>query len=273
MGSSVGTVIANPFGADVPEVPLPNAPLVFVVAQARFERVASISSEEFIAGFQEAIRSAYPRMRREQQTSVLVGPDGRLVTSEAGVAWRFDEHPERWQVALAADSIAISTSSYTSRSDFIDRLGTLLATAQERLELRFCERFGVRYVDRVTDSTLLSRIGELVRPEVMGAAGVPLGEDGVEGVHSFSDATYRLPSGALIHARWGLLPAQATLDPAVVPVDVQSWVLDLDAYSADSESFDAKALTERAEAFCRRIYRFFRWTVTDEFLAAHGGRP
>jgi uncharacterized protein (TIGR04255 family) len=81
----MGTMIAEPFGAVVPEIPLPNAPLVFVVAQARFERLASIASEGFIAGFQEAIRSAYPRMRREQQASVLIGPDGRVVTSEAGV--------------------------------------------------------------------------------------------------------------------------------------------------------------------------------------------
>lgn len=269
----MGTVIAEPFGVIVPEIQLPNAPLVFVVAQARFERVASIASEEFIAGFQEAIRSTYPRMRRDQQASVLIGPDGRVVTSEAGVAWRFDQHPERWQVALAPDSVAISTSSYTSRTDFIARLATVLTAAQQQLGLRFCERVGVRYVDRVTDDNLLSRLGDLVRPEVMGAASGPLGEDGVERVHSFSDATYRLSEGASLHARWGLLPAQATLDPAVAPVDVPSWVLDLDAYSTDSVPFDARALTERAEAFCQRIYRFFRWTVTDEFLLAHGGRP
>lgn len=266
-------MIADPFGAPVPEVPLPNAPLVFVVAQARFERIASIASEEFIAGFQEAIRSAYPRMRREQQASVLIGPDGRLVTTEAGVAWRFDQHPERWQVALAPDSVAVSTSRYTSRTDFVARLATVLTAAQQQLGLRFCERLGVRYVDRVTDDHLLTRIAELVRPEVMGPASIPLGVDAVHRVHSFSDATYRLPENAFLHARWGLLPEQATFDPAVAPVDVPSWVLDLDAYSTGPEPFDASALTERAEAFCQRIYRFFRWTVTDAFLLAHGGRP
>lgn len=273
-GSIVGTMIANPFGAVVPEVPLPNAPLVFVVAQVRFERVASIANEEFIAGFQEAIRSAYPKMRREQQASVLIAPDGRVVTGEAGVAWRFDEHPERWQVALAPDSLAISTSSYTSRTDFVARLATVLGGAQQQLNLRFCERLGVRYVDRVTDDELLSRLSQLVRPEVMGIATVPPGEQGVERVHAFSDTTYRLPNdGASLHARWGSLPPQATLDPAVEPVDAPSWVLDLDAYSTDSEPFEARALAQRAEALCQRIYRFFRWTVKDEFLVAHGGQP
>lgn len=266
-------MIADPFGASVPEIPLLNAPLVFVVAQARFELVASIGNGEFIAGFQEAIRSAYPRMRRERQASVLIGPDGRVVTGDAGVAWRFDEHPERWQVALAADSLAISTSSYTSRRDFVGRLGTVLAAAQQHLNLRFCERLGVRYVDRVTDDDLLSRLNDLVRPEVMGVATVPPGEQGVERVHAFADSTYRLPEGGSLHARWGLLPPEATLDPAVLPVDAPSWILDLDAYSTSSEPFDAPALRQCAEALCQRIYRFFRWTVTDEFLIAHGGRP
>lgn len=270
----MGTMIVEPFGAAVPEVPLANAPLVFVVAQARFERVASIANEEFVATFQEAIRAAYPRMRREQQASVLIAPDGRVVTGEPGVAWRFDEHPERWQVALAADSLAISTSSYSSRSDFLGRLATVLRAAQQHLNLRFCERLGVRYVDRLTDHDLLSRLGDLVRPEVMGVATVPPGEQGVERVHAFSDTTYHLPNdGASLHARWGSLPPQATLDPAVVPVDTPSWVLDLDAFSTDSEPFDPSALMQRAEALCQRIYRFFRWTVTDEFLVAHGGKP
>jgi len=179
-GSRKGIVIAEPFGPVVPEVPLPSAPLVFVVAQARFERVASILSEEFIAGFQEAIRGSYPKMRREQQTAVLIGPDGRLLTTDAGTVWRFDEHPERWQVALSPDSVALSTASYTSRSDFIARLRAVLSAAQRHLGLQFCDRLGVRYIDRVTDDGLLTRLADLIKPEVRGPVGAALGEAGVE---------------------------------------------------------------------------------------------
>src|SRR5450756_369835 len=137
-------------------------------------------------------------MRREQQTAVLIGPDGRLLTTDAGTVWRFDEHPERWQVAISPDSVALSTASYTSRSDFMGRLRAVLSSAQRHLGLQFCDRLGVRYVDRVTDDTLLTRLADLIKPEVRGPVGTALGE---------------------------------------------------------------------------RIYRFFRWTVDDEFLAAHGGRP
>src|SRR5579859_7114443 len=74
MGRIMGTVpVSTPFGPPVEELALPRAPLAFVVGQARFERVASVSSEDFIGGFQEAIRGTYPVMQRSQQSGMLIG--------------------------------------------------------------------------------------------------------------------------------------------------------------------------------------------------------
>ncbi len=274
MGSNMGTVVVNvPFGPPVPEVALPRAPLVFVVVQVRFERVASVSSEAFIGGFQEAIRGTYPVMRREQQTGVPIGPGGPTAHGESSTAWRFDERPERWQVTLAPDFVALSTSRYTRRRDLIDRLRDVVTAAQAHLHVRFCDRLGVRYIDRVTDQAVLGRLAELVRAEVLGITCVEPGEAGVQQVQTFSDSTYRMPEGTDLHARWGLLPPQTTFDPSIEPPDVPSWVLDLDAYTTQPDVFDPSALAARAEALCERVYRFFRWTVTDEFLTVHGGRP
>jgi uncharacterized protein (TIGR04255 family) len=238
----------------------------------RFERVASIGSEEFIGGFQEAIRGVYPVMRREQQSGILVGPDGQITTAESGHVWRFDERPDGWQVTLATDFVALATSRYTRRQDFLDRLTAVLTAAQRALRVRFCERLGIRYVDRVTDSALLGRLGDLLRPEVVGTVVTPTG-NGAELVHGFSDTTYRLPEGMELHGRWGVLPEMATFDPAVTPVQARSWVLDLDAYTQEPMPFEPVALSARAESACERIYRFFRWAVDDAFLLAHGGQP
>ena len=266
-------MVTNPFGPAVEEIPLPRAPLVFVVAQARFERIASISSEEYIAGFQEAIRGEYPVLQRGRQAAILVGPEGQVVTAEAGVLWRFDERPEQWQVALAPDFVALSTNRYTRRQDFIDRFSTILSAAQHELRIRFCDRLGVRYVDRVTDPGLLSRLGDLLKPEVLGAVAVEHGEPDIEHVHGFVDAAYRLPRAIELHARWGVLPEGVTFDPAIEAAEARSWVLDLDAYSTEQATFDPRELATRAEALSQRIYRFFRWAIQDEFLVAHGGRP
>lgn len=268
----MGSVIETPFGPAVPEVPLPRSPLVLVVAQVRFGRIASIASEEFIGGFQEAIRDVYPVMRREQHAGVVIGPEGQLGTAEAGHLWRFDERPEGWQVTLAPDFVALGTTRYTRRSDFLDRLTAVLVAAQRELRLRFCERIGIRYVDRVTDTTLLDRLEQLLRPEALGAVAAAAGE-GADLVHAFSDTIYRLSDGGELHGRWGLLPAGATFDPAVPPAPARSWVLDLDAYTSEPQPFEPTALTTRAERACEQIYRFFRWAVDDAFLVAHGGRP
>ena len=268
----MGTMVATPFGPPVPEIALPQAPLAFVIAQVRFERVASISSEAFIGPFQEAIRGSYPVMRREQQMGLLIGPTGPIAQPETGFAWRFDERPEGWQVTLAADFVALSTTRYTRRNDLIGRLRVLVTAAQTHLQVRFSDRLGVRYLDRITEAPLLGRLPELVRPEVLGTTGIIPGEAGVEQVHTFVDSTYHLPENADLHARWGLLPPQATFDPSIDPAAVASWFLDLDAYTTRQEAFDPAAITARAERLCERVYRFFRWAVTDEFLTAHGGQ-
>lgn len=272
MGSSMGSMIETPFGPPVPEVALPSAPLVFVVVQARFERVASISSEAFIGGFQEAIRDTYPVMSREQQAGILLGPSGPIGAPEGVTAWRFSERPGDWQVTLASDFVALSTTRYTSRRDLVDRLRKLLTAAQVNLKLRYCERLGVRYVDRVADERLLTRLSELIRSEVLGASAVNPGEDGVDQVHCTSDSVFRAAESDELHARWGLLPPQTTFDPSIEAGDRTSWVLDLDAYTRKRRGFEPDALTAQAEALCERVYRFFRWAVTDEFLIAHGGQ-
>ncbi len=270
MGSMIPT---TPFGPAVGEVPLPRAPLAFVVAQARFERVASVSSEDFIAGFQEAIRGTYPVMQKAQQAGLLIGADGQVVTADGGVIWQFDEGPAGWQVVLGPDFVAVSTKKYTRRQDFLDRLLTLLSSTRQELRVRFCTRLGIRYVDRVSDPALLERLPDLLKPEVLGVVGVELGEEGVEAMHNFVDATYRLPRAVDLHARWGVLPANVTFDPAIEAADTRSWVLDLDAYSTEQVPFEPRALVDNAAHLTERIYRFFRWAVQDEFLTAHGGRP
>lgn len=266
----MGRMIETPFGGPVPEVPLPAAPLIFVVAQARFERIASISSEEFVAGFQETLRPAYPLMRREQQAGILMGPDGAVVQAEGGAIWRLDEQPAGWQVTLSPDSVALATSVYTSRSDFIRRLDVVLEAVQRDLGVRFCERLGVRYVDRLGE-LLLGRLDDLVRGSLLATVTTSLGDDGVELVHSFNDSTYHLSEGTELHARWGILPAQATLDPALPPADERSWVLDIDAYTQVRQRFERSVLVAKAELLAQRVYRYFRWSVQDNFLREFGG--
>jgi uncharacterized protein (TIGR04255 family) len=265
-------MVDTPFGPPVPEIDLPRAPLAQVIGQVRFERVASISTEAFIADFQESIRDVYPLMKKEQQATVLVGPDGRVVPGEINnVLWRFDQDPPQWGLALAPDSVTVLTNRYTRRRDFIAQLRHAITAVEANFRVRFCDRLGVRYINRITDGGLLTRLSEIVIPEVLGPIGTETGDSAVEQGHIFTDTVYHLPDPADLHARWGLLPPKVTFDPGIEASEVLSWVLDLDLYTTAQKAFVPDVLIAKAEVMCEKIYRFFRWTVTDEFLKVHGG--
>jgi uncharacterized protein (TIGR04255 family) len=74
--------------------------------------------------------------------------------------------------------------------------------------------------------------------------------------------------------RWGHLPPGVTTDPAAIePVDEPSWILDLDVFTDDSAPFAVDAVLADAQRFADRVYTFFRWAVTNDFLRRYGGEP
>lgn len=250
------------------EVPLVNAPLIRVIAQIRFPLIASIEKRDFIGDFQEAIRRTYPVLRPEQTRSVVFGPEG-MVEARTGNIWRFGSQDGGWRVALAPDFLALETESYTSRDDFVRRFREVLQALADHIEPQVTDRLGIRYIDQVAGDHF-SELPNLVRPEVAGIWSTPLAGHTKQ---SITENLFVLPdeSGNL-KARWGVVPAAATVDPAAIePLDEPSWILDLDAFATRSQAFDVDDLITRTTAFAERIYSFFRWTVTDEFLRRYGG--
>lgn len=246
------------------EVPLREAPLVRVLAQLRFPVVASVEKREFIAPFQEAIRSHYPALRPETSRSFGLEGEGMRTTT----LWRFRAADEHWQLTLAPDFLALDTTAYTSRDDFLERLELVLRALEEHVRPAVVDRFGLRYIDRVTGPALES-LPDLLRTEVAGILRTPLA---AHARHAIAENVFTLPDGSgQVTARWGMVPARATVDPgAVPPIDEPSWLLDLDAFQAETRAFDVAATVEQARGFAERIYSIFRWAVTDEFLRVYG---
>ena len=115
----------------------------------------------------------------------------------------------------------------------------------------------------------MNDIAALVRPEVRGIAGTPVGS---RAVHALCESMFELDDARLL-ARCGRLPPGATIDPAAIePTNDPSWILDLDMFSAVAVPFSVDRLVQDASRFAERIYTFFRWAVTNEFLHRYGGR-
>jgi uncharacterized protein (TIGR04255 family) len=243
---------------------------VNVIAQVRFPPVMRIEADKaFVATFQEAIRHDYPILRAERQLGVMVGPAG-VQPHDAGTLWRFEtKDPDAWQVTLAPAFVSLSAKRYTRRSDFLARLTVVLHALEGWLAPGVCDRIGVRYVDRITGDPL-SRLGRLVRPEVLGVAGDASGLGNVQVVHALSDTLFQLADSTQLRGRWGRLPVGATYDAGIEPAREPSWVLDLDCSTSQAEDFDLAVISGKVALFCDRIYTFFRWAVTDDFLTEFG---
>jgi len=189
--------------------------------------------------------------------------------TEPVMIWRFLNAENDWQVSLAPDFISLDTTSYVSRSDFLERLEVVLRALDTHIKPQRVERYGLRYIDRLTKQNI-ENISKLVRPEISGILATELGSFVQQ---TISESLFNLPDeDGQILARWGLLPSGATIDPAAVePISEQSWVLDLDMSITKSREFSVEALKDETKRFAERIYTFFRWAVEDDFLRCFGG--
>ena len=259
----------NPLTESVPpEVHLDRAPLIRVISQVRFPIIVSIEKRDFIGGFQEAIRDTYPVLRPEQTQGIFIGPKG-IEPTPSQVTWRFSDIDEKWKVSLAPEFLALETTSYTSRSEFLDRLRVVLESLNIQVGPKIIDRLGIRYIDRITGEQLAD-MGKLVRREVLGVLSTQLASSVQQ---TLSESVFALPdNNARILARWGRLPENATPDPgAIEPIPDPSWILDIDMFSSLHTRFDPQAQVTTARMFSERIYALFRWIVTDEFIRQYGG--
>jgi len=257
-------------GPSPPEVPLPNAPLVSVIAQVRFPTLLTVRNPDRVAPFQEAIREQYPHL--DQQNTIMVvsgGAPSAVSEPVAVVHWRFadDAANFKWRVSLSQDFIAVETRAYESRQDFMERLESILQTLGETLAPTHMMRFGMRYIDQIRGEPL-ARIDTLLRKEVLGV--VPCaGPDARQVITEFAAPA---EPGELL-ARWGRLPVNMTVDPNLLPpVQEDSWLIDLDVSRTGQVAFEAKGIVETARSAAERVYAVFRWMVTEEFLKAYGGK-
>ncbi len=266
------TTLPRPMSGPSPaEVPLPHAPLVRVIAQVRFPTVLSIRNPDQVATFQEKVRSAYPILNQEQVRRVVLntGQPASDPKIQEDVVWRFHDRDRKWRISLTADFVALETTSYTNRRDFLERLRSILEAVKTTVNPEEAFRLGVRYIDRITGPALQD-ISRLIRREVLGVSLCPIGEV-AETV--LTQTQFRAEEG-LLQARWGLLPEDGTIDPGTLePIHEPSWILDLDMSTSEPLDFSADILSNEAERFTERIYSVFRWMVTDDFLRFYGGQP
>jgi uncharacterized protein (TIGR04255 family) len=258
-------------GPPPPEVPLKNAPLLRVLAQVRFPTLLAVRSADRVSGFQEAVRDRYPYLEQDDVALLLsAGPISvpPAVSREGVVHWRFWDEQREWRTTLNQDFLAIETTAYESRADFMAKLGEVLRPFQTIFQPKSATRLGMRYIDQIKHPSL-KRIDDMLIPEVLGTAKF-FGEELQYLITQMSVGVS--PAGTLL-ARWGKVPKGMTVDPTVMQqtTEEDSWLIDLDLSETSEMQFDPEALIARVRTYAERIYTVFRWMVTNEFLREYGG--
>lgn len=256
--------ILNPLYSDeVPEIPLVSAPLARVVAQVRFPAIQSIQDQVFVGKFQEAIRTLYPRPRKDMMSGFVLGTPTIVST----IIWRYVDQEANWIVSLSDNFLSFETIKYTSRKDFTDRFRFLLEKLAETIGPTHTDRIGLRYVDQVSLSEDESMAG-MLRTEMIGVKEI-FGKTH----HMISELEGPSKEGGVL-VRWGHMPENTSHDPDIMtPIASSSWFLDVDSYkSYESESmpFESAALSALSYQLATRAYTIFRWSVTEKFLDRYG---
>lgn len=258
--------ITDPLRGSLPdEVPLKNAPLLRVIGQVRFPTLLSVRNADRVSGFQDSVRDRYPFLEREDVAMLTVGP---ISVPDAGheavVHWRFWDAQRHWRTTLNQDFLALETTTYESRADFMAKLGEVLRAFHTIFQPNAAIRLGMRYIDQIT-SPQFERLGDLLIPEVLGTANI----FGNDSQYLITQMSASAEPGRLI-ARWGKLSKGMTVDPTIQPAQEDSWIIDLDLSETREMPFDPEALVARLRIYAERIYTVFRWMVKDDFLREYG---
>lgn len=261
----------GPFGDDhLEEVPLSRAPLVNVLCQVRFPNATALSLPSGFERLARALEKDYPSFEEQQEFSIQISAGGVTRTPSTQKTWNFTSGDGRWKLAVSVGFLTLFTSEYRDREEFIGRLVHAWMLLRSEIEIPRVNRVGFRYVNHLSDPAVLGRLADLVRPPFLGADAVPMHE-GTELLNSLSQAQFRLPGSDVLVSRWGTLPAGASIDPAMAPVDNKTWVLDIDSAREVLGSGEPAAIADAVTEVANRAYRYFRWVVTDDFLETFGG--
>lgn len=262
----------GPFDNDTPgDVPLPAAPLAKVLIQVRFPRPSAFVSREDDVARQIAgeLAADFPVFDEGHEILLQISPEGVQQTQGSRI-WLLRSADGANRVSFAHGFVALETTSYTHRSEFVGEFLKVWNAMNRVLSIAALERVGVRFVNRMTDPGVLADLPELLRPEIAGVRGIETKT--AELVRSLSDALYQFEDGSVFQARWGQLPPNASIDPTVEPVGSTSWILDMDSSRAWLPGqYGGDDLEEITLGLALRSYQFFRWAVQPAFLTRFGG--
>lgn len=254
----------------IEEIDLVNPPLARVLVAIRHPPLTALTGplgEKYAANVSARLLDKYPIFMRTVGAEVSISPSEGIKEQSAGLTtWRLQSADEAWQISFSKDFIAVETSAYEGRSDFIARMTEVIECYAEIVKPPAANRIGLRFTNRLSGDEL-QRLPALVQPQFVGLLSSKI-PDGVKLNHIFSSALYRGAQEQLL-VNWGIIPANGVFDTSFAPIAEDSWVLDIDASTESRIPISPVEIASVVANLSHRCYKCFRWAVTDEFIKSY----
>lgn len=263
--------LSSPFSAEpVEEIRLSAAPLIKVIAQIKFPNLGILRDESVTSTLTSRLSQEYPMLQERRGMNVLLNQGVLTQQQTEQKIWSLRSRDERWKFTISENFLALETAQYSTRDEFIERLDQAMREVFSVVEPPFFERFGIRYIDRVSDVELINGdLKSMIRNEMVGGLGADLPPEAVLS-HSLSDTLFKGEDRS-VQVRCGILPSGVTVfDLEIPPMEQISWFLDIDSYMEEKVTATPSEIISRLHTLADGAYRMFRWVVNEDFLNHFG---
>ncbi len=229
-----------------------------MLGQARFPPLLKIADPASLAPFQTAIAVEFPTLSQEQQIQILLSPEGGGTGAQK--LWRFTSADGAWSVLLGTDVLTIEAewTQYTEYAEWRSRFEQVWQAAITHLGPSVVLQQGLRYIDHLEKDLPGPEWATWINPDLLGAVRLSRFADSLD--HALTDLRFRL-NDAFLSFKHGIV--------ALGPSNAKGYLLDFDCFTqTPATSDDMSVLLTRFDAFHDVIWRFFRWSVTEDAIEA-----
>lgn len=189
---------------------LPNAPLIYVLAQIRFTHVPRMDKRW--EDFHEKVFDAYPKAETERIEQVTF-KDGQPSVGDRIQRWHLFNESHSTGIILESGMLVFHTTDYKTSDDLLSELQDVLNAFVQVLPEKgvSVSRLGLRYVD-----LLLEEAGLTVDQQVIETLRLPRIPDDIGAAkHMYQVVTYTTPIGGTL-----LVQHRQSTTPDVLPGDI-----------------------------------------------------